>query len=122
MSQAHAQKFYEMVLKDQALFDKLTAGNKSQYDFISKVVAEARQHGLEISPDEANEFMKNNLARAMPAGELSDQQLEAVAGGKITATGSSLTIDISKCTTGGGGDFAAQFFGAFVGWSWAWNT
>ena len=44
-------------------------------------VLDANQHGLEFTEEEAHAFMAAE-AKAAASGELSDTQLEAVAGGK----------------------------------------
>ena len=85
MSQAHAQKFYEIVAKDQALFQKLIDGTKTPDEFVARAVAEAKRQGMEFSPQEADEVLAAQATKS--AGELSDQQLEAIAGGKGAAKG-----------------------------------
>ena len=85
MSQAHAQKFYEIVSKDPAMFEMLISDAKDPQEFIARAVAEAGRQGLEFSPQEADALL---LAQAQKmGGELSDQQLEAVAGGKSKPKG-----------------------------------
>ena len=49
--------------------------------FITNAVKEAKAHGLEFTEEEAKAFMAAE-AKAAASGELSDTQLEAVAGGK----------------------------------------
>ena len=49
--------------------------------FITNAVKEAKVLGLEFSEDEAAAFMATE-AKASASGELSDTQLEAVAGGE----------------------------------------
>ena len=98
MTTAHVEKFAELVGKDPALLAKLgldkvnadaAAVAASAAAFISNAVKEAKALGLEFTEDEAQAFMAAE-AQAAASGELSDTQLEAVAGGKghvVAATG-----------------------------------
>jgi len=90
MTTAHVEKFAELVGKDPALLAKLgldkvnadaAAASASAAAFIANAVKEAKALGLEFSEDEARGFMDAE-AKAAASGELSDTQLEAVAGGK----------------------------------------
>ena len=90
MTTAHVEKFAELVAKDPALLAKLgldkvnadaAAASDSAASFITNAVKEAKAHGLEFTEDEAQAFMAAE-AKAAASGELSDMQLEAVAGGK----------------------------------------
>ena len=90
MTTAHVEKFAELVGKDPALQAKLgldkvnadaAAAAASAAAFITNAVKEAKAHGLEFSEDEAQAYMAAG-AKAAASGELSDTQLEAVAGGK----------------------------------------
>ena len=94
MTTAHVEKFAELVAKDPALLAKLgldkvnadaAAASASAAAFITNAVKEAKAHGLEFSEDEAQAFMAAE-AKAAASGELSDRQLEAVAGGKVQPT------------------------------------
>ena len=89
MTTAHVEKFAELVAKDPALLAKLgldkvnadaAAASASAEAFITNAVKEAKAHGLEFTEDEAYAFM-DAVAKATASGELSDIQLEAVAGG-----------------------------------------
>ena len=101
MSQAHAQKYYEIVAKDSALLDSLGEGTKFADEFIARAVAAAKQQGLEFTAEEAKTYMASQEAEKAD-GELSDQQLEAVAGGK-------------------GGQPKCQGAGTVNGYSWSTN-
>ena len=103
MTTAHVEKFAELVGKDPDLLAKLdldkviadaeaasasganadaaAAASASAAAFISNAVKEAKAHGLEFTEEEARAFMEAE-AEAAASGELSDTQLEAVAGGK----------------------------------------
>ena len=81
MSQAHAEKYYEIASKDPALLESLGAGAQSADEFIARAVAAAKQQGLSFTAEEARLYLSGQ-ADQQADGELSDQQLEAVAGGK----------------------------------------
>lgn len=101
MTKAHVEKFTELVSQDPEMlakigFDKATADAEAAVNgndadaavaaaslaaFITKAVKEAKAHGLEFSEEEAHAFMEAE-AKAAASGELSDTQLETVAGGK----------------------------------------
>ena len=90
MTTAHVEKFAELVGKDPALLAKLgldkvnadaAAASASAAAFITKAVKAAKALGLEFTEEEANAYMGAER-KAAASGELSDTQLEAVAGGK----------------------------------------
>ena len=92
MTTAHVEKFAELVGKDPALLAKLgmdkvnadaAAAAASAAAFITNAVKEAKAHGLEFTEDEARAFMAAE-AKAAASGELTDTQLEAVAGGNLS--------------------------------------
>jgi predicted ribosomally synthesized peptide with nif11-like leader len=81
MSQIHIEKFYEIAANDQALLGQLIGGTSSPEDFVEKAVAAAKERGLNFSAEEANTWIAAQQA-IKANGELSDTQLEDVAGGK----------------------------------------
>ena len=90
MTTAHVEKFAELAGKDPALLAKLgldkvnadaAAASASAAAFITNAVKEAKALGLEFTEDEAHAYMAAE-AKAAAASELSDLQLERVAGGK----------------------------------------
>jgi hypothetical protein len=81
MSQAHAQTYYDLVAKDSSQLEALGAGVNSAEEFIARAIAAAQQQGLEFTAQEANDYLEAQHTEK-PDGELSDQQLEGVAGGK----------------------------------------
>ena len=92
MTTAHVEKFAELVGKDPALLAKLgldkvnadaAAASASEAAFITNAVKEAKAHGLEFTEEELKSFMAAERTAAA-SGELSDTQLEAVAGGRLT--------------------------------------
>jgi hypothetical protein len=90
MTTAHVEKFAELVAKDPALLanlglDKVNAdadaASASAAAFITNAVKEAKALGLEFTVDEARAYIAAE-ANAAVSGEMSDTQLETVAGGK----------------------------------------
>ncbi len=97
MTTAHVEKFAELVAKDPALLAKLglekvnadaeaasasaAAASASAAAFITNAVKEAKALGLEFTEEEATAYMEAEN-KAAAEGELSNTQLEAVAGGK----------------------------------------
>jgi predicted ribosomally synthesized peptide with nif11-like leader len=75
------EQFYAKAAKDPALQAKLVEGAKSPQDFLRNIVETARSQGYQFTAEEAGAWVeKNHPVKA--GGELSDSQLEAVAGGK----------------------------------------
>ena len=90
MTTAHVEKFAELVANDPELQARLGldrvnadagAASVSAPAFITNAVKEAKALGLEFTGGELNAFLDAE-AKAAASGELSDTQLEAVAGGK----------------------------------------
>jgi len=103
MTTAHVEKFAELVGKDPVLLAKLgldkvnadaaaasasganadaaAVAAASAAAFIANAVKEAKALGLQFTEEEAHAFM-DAQAKAEASGELSDTQLETVAGGK----------------------------------------
>ncbi len=91
MTTAHVEKFAELIGKDPALLAKLgldkvnadaAAAATSAVAFITNAVKEAKALGLQFTEEEAQAFMVAE-SKAAASEELSDMQLEAVAGGKF---------------------------------------
>ena len=94
MTKAHVEKFAELVAKDPALQAKLgmdkvnadaAAASASAAAFTPNAVKEAKALGLEFTEEELNAFLAAERTAA-ESGELSDTQLEGVAGGVGGAT------------------------------------
>jgi predicted ribosomally synthesized peptide with nif11-like leader len=81
MSQMHIEKFYEIAANDQALLGQLIGDTSSPEEFVENVVAAAKERGLSFSAEEANTWIAAQQA-TKANDELSDTQLEGVAGGK----------------------------------------
>ena len=102
MTIAHVEKFAELVAKDPALLVQLglekanadaAAASASMAAFVTNAVIFAKRLGLEFTEEEAKAFMVRAVAAAS-SGELSDTQLEAVAGGK--SLNEDVNLDISR--------------------------
>lgn len=83
MSLAQIEQFYAIATHDGPLQDKLAEGGASVDQIIANAVREGQALGYVFTLDEATAWMKNRQATSAN-GELSDHQLEAVAGGKNT--------------------------------------
>jgi predicted ribosomally synthesized peptide with nif11-like leader len=83
MSQENVKAFYEVVKKDQGLQGKITQmAQTNPKEVEAMVIKLAGEKGYQFTADEVKTFAKE-LAATMPKnGELSDNELEAVAGGK----------------------------------------
>lgn len=81
MSHAQIEQFASRVSNDPALFSKLLVDIQTPDDFIDKAVALGKEAGFTFSRDEADGWIKQQI-EAKASGELSDLQLEGVAGGK----------------------------------------
>ena len=95
MTTSHVEKFAELVGKDPALQAKLgldqvnadaAAAAASAGAFITNAVKEAKAHGLEFTGEEFRGFLDAE-AKAAASGELSDNQIDQVAGGALTPFG-----------------------------------
>jgi hypothetical protein len=84
MSQAHIEQFYSKAVKDPALVHKMLGGTNGPDDFIRNAVKEGKSQGYDFSYEEADGWIKEQQ-RMKASGELSDAQLEGVAGGKGAA-------------------------------------
>ena len=91
MTTSHVEKFAELVAKDPALLAKLgldkvnadaATASASAAAFITNAVKEAKAQGLEFTEEEFHAFMAAERTAA-ESGELSDTQLEGVAGGTL---------------------------------------
>ena len=81
MSQAHIEQFYAIAVKDEALLAKMTSGISTPDEFVANAVKEAKVLGYTFSAEEGAAWIKKQQ-EIKASGELSDSQLESVAGGK----------------------------------------
>ncbi|MES2295983.1 MAG: hypothetical protein V4582_03030 [Pseudomonadota bacterium] len=85
MSTDALQKFYSKAFKERALGDAISAAGTASVDNFHKILVElGRAHGCAFTAKEADDFLKEKSAAAK-AGQLDDQMLEMVSGGKGSA-------------------------------------
>jgi hypothetical protein len=80
MSQADFEKFAMRIRQDAALLTRLLTGAGTPEEFVEKAVVLGREMGHEFTKEEADAWFQSQI-KAKPAGELSDLQLDNVAGG-----------------------------------------
>jgi len=80
MSQANIDLFAAKVAQDPALLSALTAGATAPAEFVERAVAAGQEAGLPFTPAEAEAWLVAQTS-IDKSGELSDVQLESVAGG-----------------------------------------
>ncbi len=89
MSVDEAERFANDLANDQTLLDEV----KADASGLASIVTIGRKHGYNFSVDEAKEYIQTRSRH-----ELTDQQLEAVAGGKggstATVTNSVQTAEV----------------------------
>lgn len=95
---ADIEKFYNSVAQNPALLNKLTSNAATPDEFIDHAVKEASAQGFSITHDEARTWIDSQIA-ASQNGELTDVQLESVAGGKPGGTfiPGSIKCEVSNC-------------------------
>lgn len=89
MSQAQIEQFASRVSNDPAMFNKVIAGIQTSDEFIDRALATGAETGFSFTRDEASTWL-NDQMKARASGELSDLQLEGVAGGKGHVTADNL--------------------------------
>ncbi len=94
MTIAHVEKFAELVGQNPDLYAKFgwekmaEVGVKdmpAKVEWMASAVNEGKAHGLNFTAEEALTFLSKSFTDAA-SGELSDLQLEAVAGGKSASS------------------------------------
>ena len=80
MSQTAIETFYAQLSDNPDLFQQLLEGVQSADEFIERAITAARSQGLNFSHQEAWNWLQEVLPQTRQ--ELSDHQLESVAGGK----------------------------------------
>lgn len=80
MSQTNIDLFAAKVSQDHALLSALTAGVTAPTEFVERAVAAGQEAGLPFTPAEAEAWLAAQTT-IDKSGELSDVQLESVAGG-----------------------------------------
>lgn len=85
MSQAQLDKFVALVANDPVVLKDAAQGTEQAEEFIRNVVNYANQHGYDFTEAEAKGWI-GEQGKQRVGGELSDSQLEMVAGGKSPQT------------------------------------
>lgn len=81
MTTANIEKFYEVATTDPTIAKALIAGAQTPADVLQRAADKAGEHGLTFTAAEAEAWVDAQRA-AKANGELTDFQLEQVAGGK----------------------------------------
>ncbi len=89
-------EFGKMVAADETLQNRLRTAS-SPDAFVAAVVSIGKQKGFDFAPDE----VRARLAAPAPAGEMSDEQLDRVAGGMMVLTSTWVCCGILSVNTGG---------------------
>ena len=82
MTTSHVEKFAEMIINDPALKARLTKHKENMSVYASTAVQEGNALGLVFTAQEFSNFVMAERSTAA-AGELSDLELAAVAGGAM---------------------------------------
>ena len=85
MSKAQLDKFISLVANNPSVLQDASRGEEQAEQFIKNVVQYAKQHGYDFNEDEAKGWITDQ-GKLRAQGELSDAQLEMVAGGKSPQT------------------------------------
>lgn len=79
------ENFYRSVAQNPALLTKISTGANTPDEFIDRAITVAKDEGYAIDRQEASTWINSQIS-AKSNGELSDVQLEGVAGGKGAGT------------------------------------
>jgi hypothetical protein len=91
------ETFYKSVAQNPAALSELTTGVQTPEEFIDRAVSIGNEQGYQFTRDEASTWI-NSQIEARKNGELSDVQLEGVAGGKGSAGGALITVNNAVST------------------------
>ena len=81
MSTSHVEQFIKRAMTDMGVLQRLSAGAGSLETYVDLCVKEAKSLGYDFTAAEATDYVKQ-FVETSKKGELSDIQLELVAGGK----------------------------------------
>jgi len=86
MSVLSVNQLYQEVMQEPALLEKFQSA-PDQESLVNLAVEVGQQKGYSFTAEEVEQaLVAQNAASASETGELSDEQLEAVAGGKLPAS------------------------------------
>lgn len=80
MSRAQIEKFMDVILKDSATVEQACGDARDPHMFFANLVQDAKRRGCDFTEDELREWWAQS-GRGSAGGELSERQLDAVAGG-----------------------------------------
>jgi predicted ribosomally synthesized peptide with nif11-like leader len=79
----NVKAFYEKVMKDQELFNKIGQVRKDEPGGLEAAILKvAAEQKYDFTVEEMKSFLEAEAKKMEASGELSDSELEAVAGGK----------------------------------------
>lgn len=93
MSYANVEKLAEIVMSDSAMATRFAAAETPDH-IAQTAIAIAHEQGLEFSADDATAWMADNFAMH-ESGELTDMQLQEVAGGTRKQLGMETSVELS---------------------------
>ena len=103
MSIETVKSFYNKMENDASLVEQV---QQSQGDGLDALVAVAKENGYEFNRSDLEQFYSSEAGAGAPEAEMSDQQLEAVAGGgwlSFGGTCNTAICTITKNNKGAGG-------------------
>lgn len=83
MSSATLNELFQDVSQDPTLEQQLQEASDRE-SFVNTIVELSHQKGYSFTPNEADEWLKSMANQSGALGELSEDQLEAVAGGGLS--------------------------------------
>jgi hypothetical protein len=97
--QQNIETFYQSVAQSPATLTQLTSGVQSPDEFIERAVAMGNEQGYTFTREEATSWI-NGQIESRKNGELSDVQLEGVAGGKGAPLSNAINTHIPQIPQG----------------------
>jgi hypothetical protein len=97
MTQDNVMKFFEAVRTDETTTERLRAVSENVGDFARLAADLGRERGFAFEPSDVQETL--DALAAKREGELSDQELSAVAGGLVFFRPPTLIIPSNVCPT-----------------------
>ncbi len=95
MSKAQLDKFIGFISNDPSVLQEASKGAQQTDEFIKNVVTYAKEHGYDFSDDEIRGWIREQ-GEEHADGELSDRQLDTVAGGAMSNAHSRALAAMSK--------------------------
>ncbi len=89
------EQLYEEIKASEALKKEFAAAIAKQDK--AAVLAFASENGCEASEEEIRGFLKEKMAEGVISSELTDEELEGVAGGSEVLVGIFATVTLTQC-------------------------